>query len=72
MAGSTGSNSQLHGWERILLVLFGGVLAGTDLGSTPLAMTVRVLGWLVILAAIGVVEILMAVYYRTKRRRAGS
>ena len=72
MADSAGTKSQLHGWERVVLVLFGGFLAGNDLGPTPLAITLQVVGWVVMLAAVGVVEILMALYYRTKRMRARS
>ena len=55
-----------------MLVLFGGFLAGNDLRPTALTTTLQVVGWVVILATVGVVEILMAVYYRTKQMRARS
>ena len=73
MADVAGRKSQLHGWERVVLVLFGGFLAGNDLRPTALTTTLQVVGWVVILAAVGVVEILMALYYRTKQcERAAS
>jgi hypothetical protein len=72
MADVAGRKSQLHGWERVVLVLFGGFLAGNDLRPTALTTTLQVVGWVVILATVGVVEILMAVYYRTKQMRARS
>lgn len=55
-----------------MIVLFAGVvLVPVDFEPRVVAIGVRVVGWIVILAALGVVEVLMALYYRMKRSRAG-
>jgi hypothetical protein len=68
-AGPTDRGVVLRGWERYLVVVFAWVvLVQADFDPAPLAIAVRALGWLVILAAVGVVELAMALYYRALRR----
>ena len=59
--------SELRYWERILLFLFGLTLAGVDADPTWIRITLSVVGWVIALAAIGLVELMMALYYRTRR-----
>jgi hypothetical protein len=70
--GQASSNERLQGWERVPLVLFAGFFAGIDVEPTALANVLRVIAWLAILAAVGVVEIVMALYCRTRRARQGN
>ena len=54
-----------------MIVLFAGVvLVPVDFEPRVVAIAVRAVGWIVVLAALGVVEVLMALYYRMKRSRA--
>ena len=56
-------------FRRALLMLFGLFLAGNLKGGVGLAWLVGVFGLLVFLAAFGVIELAMAVWYRAQRRQ---
>lgn len=59
---------RLHYWERLLLAIFGLMLANASVGG-PWGTLLRGGGWIVVAAALGVVEVLMAAYYRARRGR---
>ena len=64
--------SDLQWWERTLLVLFGLWLSATEFGPSWLDAALGVAGLAIVMAAVGAVEVVMALYYRTQhRRRAG-
>ena len=56
----------MRGWERLLVGLFGLLFVSVETGTFVLDVLVRSVGWFVVLAALGVVE-LMAIYYRSRR-----
>lgn len=57
----------MRGWERLLVGLFGLLFVAVDTGTLVLDVLVRSVGWFVVLAALGVVELAMAIYYRSRR-----
>jgi hypothetical protein len=55
----------LRYWERLWLMVFGLVLVrGFD---SPAAAVASVCGWFIVLAAVGVVETAIALWYRGRR-----
>ncbi len=58
---------QLRFWERLLSALFGWALVRVD-GGPVIHLVCSVAGWAIIAAAMGLVEMAMAVYYRARRR----
>lgn len=61
--------NRLHYSERLVLIVFGLMLAGADVGG-PAGTLFRGCGWVVVAAAAGVIEVFIAGYYRMKRWRA--
>lgn len=59
--------SELRLWERMLLVLFGLTLAGIDADPDWIRITFILVGWSIVVSAIGLAELAMALYYRTRR-----
>lgn len=59
---------RLHYWERLLLAIFGLMLANAS-ASGPWGTLLRGCGWIVVAAALGVVEVVMAACYRVRRGR---
>ena len=57
-------------WERTLVALFGLVLVGIHAAAPALlGRFLLVAGWVIVAAAVGVVELAMALYYRARRGR---
>lgn len=67
--GTRRSGPNLQWWERAWVALFGSFLAAANPGPSWLDVTLAVVGVAIVLAALGVVEVLMALYYRAKRHR---
>ena len=57
----------MRGWERLVVGLFGLGLTGIHSGVVAVDVPVRAFGWFVVLAALGVVEVAMALYHRRRR-----
>ena len=74
-AGTTiclmGRGDDLGLFRRLMLMLFGLFLAGHLKDDFGLSWLIGVFGLLVFLAAIGVVEVAMALWYRAQRRQPG-
>jgi len=64
--GEAATGDRLRYWERLVLTLFGLMLASAGSGA-PLGSVLRVGGWIVVVAALGFVEVLLAGYYRARR-----
>jgi hypothetical protein len=52
-------------WERLLAATFGLMLVGSELPSRWDILT-RASGWIIVAAAVGLVELAMAAYYRAR------
>jgi hypothetical protein len=52
-------------WERLLVAAFGLMLVGSELPSRWDILT-RAFGWMIVAAAVGLVELAMAGYYRAR------
>lgn len=63
------SNGHLRAWERAWLAVFGLFVATSDPDPAWLGVALTVVGVAIVLAAVGVVEVAMALYYRAQRRR---
>lgn len=66
--GSRRSGPSLQWWERAWVAVFGSFVAASNPGPAWLNVALAVVGVAVVLAALGVVEVLMALYHRAKRR----
>jgi hypothetical protein len=70
MAGAR--SAELAWWERVLLALFGAGVAGFgSVFGSPWGAVPAVIGWSIVAAALGLVELVMAVAYRLVRWHRG-
>ena len=65
--GTRRSGPNLQWWERAWVAVFGSFLAASSPGPAWLDVALAVVGVAIVLASLGVVEVLMALYYRAKR-----
>lgn len=63
------SKRRLRGWERAWLAVFGLFVAASNPDPDWLGVTLAVVGVAILFAAVGVVEVAMALYYRAQRKR---
>jgi len=58
---------QIRGWERTLIAIVGLMLVGGSASPAPWGYLMPIVGWTIVAAAVGVVELAMAVWYRFRR-----
>lgn len=67
MTASARDRIELRYWERLLIALLGWMLVTVG-GAPVVQIASSVIGWAIIAAAVGAVEVAMALYYRARRR----
>ena len=64
-ARDTKQDATIRFWERLLVAALGLMLVGSELPSRWDILT-RAFGWIIVAAAVGLVELAMAGYYRAR------
>ena len=64
--GRRRGRTELHYWERLVLLVFGLSVMGID-SDADWVLAFRIIGALIAAAAIGLVELAMALWYRARR-----
>ncbi len=67
MTTAVRDHRQIRGWERMLITILGFMLVGGSSAPAPWGYLMPIVGWTIVAAAVGVVELAMALWYRARR-----